>query len=424
MSKAPAKKQTKKKAPTTKKAAPKTQKKGKPAPLSRGQRLAILRQGINDSFKGRTTIKSADEFSNVFILRRPTGITSLDMAIGGGFPAGGLSQIVGAQSVGKDYLVNRTIANLQATYGDDASVCLAMTEMHFDKKYAKLCGVRVALTDREIAEWQQALGRDFTPEEMAWAVDQVGIVHEIIAANAEELLEATAQCLESNLYQVIVVNSFGALLTKAEEEAKDGIAQKHYGGAAMPITNFMHRVHSALNNPDINGQPNTTSIIGINQFRENLGPDAKWNPLKIAGGNALKHGKLVDVFLQARAKLKLPGQTVAQQIVIGKEIHWEIIKGKAGCHDGPKGMYPFYFGEHGYPFGADVYKDVITCGVIHNILEMNGAWITWNHERIALKGQGAEKFAHEIASAGLFEILRAKCFEAAGVNFITKSANG
>ena len=76
--------------------------------------------------------------------------------------------------------------------------------------------------------------------------------------DAEELLEATAQCIESNLYQIIVVNSFGALLTKAEEETD--ITQKHYGGAAMPITNFMKRVHSALNNEDINGQPNTTTI--------------------------------------------------------------------------------------------------------------------------------------------------------------------
>jgi len=411
-------KQPQKKAPTTKKTAPKSTKKKDKTPLSRSERLAILKQSINTNFKGRATIKSADEFSNVFILRRPTGITSLDMSIGGGFPAGGLSQIIGSSSVGKDYLVNLIIANLQTTYGEDASVCLAMTEMHFDKKYAKKCGVRIALTALEISQWQQALERDFTPEEMAWATDQVGTVNEIIASNAEELLEATAQCIESNLYQIIVINSFGALLTKAEEETD--ITQKHYGGAAMPITNFMKRVHSALNSEDAHGQPNTTTIIGINQFRDNLGSDAKWNPLKIAGGNALKHGKLVDVYLKAQARIKYPTDS---KIILGKEIHWEILKGKAGCHDGPKGMYPFYFGEYGYPFGADVYQDVIVCGVLHNILQMNGAWILWDRSGGQLKGQGKEKFAHVIADAGLFNQLRDLCFEAAGVNFITKSAD-
>jgi recombination protein RecA len=417
---AKAAKTTAKKAPSTEKKT--SSKKAGKEQLSVQKRLEILQHNINAKFKGRLTIQTGDEFSNVFILRRPTGITSLDIAIGGGFPAGGMTQIVGGDSVGKDYLVNRAIANLQTVYGDQATVALCMTEMSYDKKYAKKCGVRIALTPKEIKDWQKALGRAFTAEEMAWATDQVGTIHQVLGFNAEELLEGAAQCIESNLYHMVVINSFGALLTKAEEEAEGGIADKHYSGAAMPITQFMKRMHMALNHQDDDDNPNITTILGINQFRDNVGKDAKWNPLREGGGWALKHGKLVDIFLAARARIKISGSNSTQQIVVGKEIHWDILKGKAGCHDGPKGSYPFYFGECGYPFGADVYQDLITIAVQYNIIERAGAWMSYVGDGFDLRAQGKENLAHAIAGApGAFDHLRSKCFEAANVHFITKN---
>jgi RecA/RadA recombinase len=397
--------------------AAKTTKKG--IELSRKDKLMALQQNINSSFKGRATVLTGEEFSNVFILRRPTGITSLDIAIGGGFPAGGMTQIVGPESVGKDYLCNRVIANLQAIYGEDASVALAMTELSYDKKYAKKCGVSIALTQLEIEQWQQALGRPFTSEEMGWAQHQVGTFHQIMGTTAEDLLEAAARAIASNLYQVVVINSFGALLTKAEAESQEGVTAKFYGGASGPITSFMHRLHAALNMPDEDGNPNTTTVIGINQFRDNLGPDSRWNPLKIAGGWALKHGKLVDIYLQARSRIKIPMGT--KQEIVGKEIHWEIIKGKAGCHDGPKGMYPFYFGEHGYPFGADVYQDLITVGVERGIIKQSASWLSYQEDGYDMSAQGKEKFAYSIAeSPGAFDHLRDKIFKVANVSFINK----
>ena len=400
-------------------------KKGKKKELTKGERIAILQNNINAQYKGRVIVQTGAEFANVFLLRRPSGITSLDLAIGGGFPAGGLSQIIGADGVGKDYLVNRTLANLQLVYGKDTSIALAMTELAYDKVWAKKCGVDITLTPTEIAEYEESIHRKFTPEEKQWAVTQTGNIQQIMARTAEELLEATAQYIASNLYQIVVVNSFGALLTMAEEEAKEGIAQKHYGGAAMPITNFMHRVHAALNMPDEYGKPNRTTILGINQFRENLGKDSQWNPLKIAGGYALKHGKLVDVFLQARSKIRIPGRTQTQQITVGKEIHWEILKGKVGCHDGPKGMYPFTFGEHGKPLGADVYLDLMVVCLQYGIIQQAGAWYAYQENGFDLRGQGQTNFAAAVINApGAFDHLRGRCFDAAGVNFITRETNG
>lgn len=386
--------------------------------LSKQDRLQAHLQSINSAYKS-PVIQTAEEFSNVFLVRRPTGIISLDLAIAGGLPAGGLTEFIGASSVGKDYLVNRIVSNLQQTYGEDAAVMFCMTEMHYDKKYAKKCGVRVALTEKEIEEWQQALGRKFTDDEMTWATDQIGTIHETTAANAEQLLEIAAKHIASNLYQVVVINSIGALLTKAEETAEGGLEDKHYGGAAMAITGFCHKLHMALNHKDEFGQENLTTVIGINQYRDNLGQNAKYNPMKAAGGNAWKHAQLLSIGLRAGSRLKM---TVSgQQQIIGKEINWEIRKQKAGGHDGAKGMYPFYFGEHGYPFGAEVYQDMIVMGVQLGVIQAAGAWLAFEDEKYQLRGQGKEKFAHEIANApGAFEYLKAKIFDAADVNYLVK----
>lgn len=398
--------------------APAVQKKKAKDDATREERLEILQQNVNASFKGRVLLQRGDEISNVFILRRPTGITSLDLGIGGGMPAGGLTQIIGFDGAGKDYITNRTVANLQANYGQRTAVCFAMTELAYDKVYGKKCGVRVAFTQQEIENWEESIKRKFTAEELHWATDQIGTFHQVMAGNAEELLEVTAQCVESNLYQVVVINSFGALLTKAEEESEGGVADKHYGGAAGPITAFIHRLHAALNLPDAYGKPNLTTIIGINQVRENLGKDAQWNPVRTAGGRALKHGKLVDIMLTAKSKLPLPGSD--NKIFVGKEIHWEVLKGKAGCHDGPKGMYPFYYGEQNYPFGADIYQDLISAAVQRGIVQMKGAWLSYGDDD-SFQAQGAIKFSHLVASTpGMFDLIRKKVFDTSGINFITQ----
>jgi hypothetical protein len=84
-------------------------------------------------------------------------------------------------------------------------------------------------------------------------------------------------------------------------------------------------------------------------------------------------------------------------------------------------MYPFYFGDHGYPFGADVYQDLIVTAVQFGIVQMSGAWLNYDEHGYSIRGQGKENFAHEVAKTeGCFDHLRAKCFDAANVNFIVR----
>lgn len=397
------------------------------AALSRRERAAILAQEINSQLGGRGEIVTGDQLTNMFILRRPTGILSLDLALGGGFPSGGLSQIIGRDGATKTYLSNLVIAHVQKVYGDEACIGLCMTEMPYDKDFAKyMCGVRIAYSDREIEMGEKALGRAYTDEEVAFLKDQVGTIHHVVGGTAETLLETAARMIESNIYQVILIDSFGALLTKAEAEAEDGIESKHYGGAAMVITQFMHRLHAALNMRDEYGNINTTTVIGINQYRDNVGGSLYANPMKISGGNALRHGKLVDLKLSAGSKIYTTEKN--QKKVVGKEVNWELLKGKAGCHDGPKGKYIFNFEESGRPFGVDIAADAIMTGVRFGVVSQAGAWLTI--EGICLpdgsqvKAQGLSNMVSLMEKhPEVLDYVKEEVYKLANVKFIVREEN-
>jgi len=394
----------------------------KNAPLTRAERIELLRTGINKAFEGKGAVLCGDEISNVFTLRRPTGIIDLDISIGGGWPAGGLSQIIGEDNSGKSYLANRTMAEVQKTYGDEAAISVCMTEQKYDKAFAKWkCGMRIPMSPMEIQMLEQARVKDglppFTQPEIDWLKDRVGHFQESIFQTAEQVLEAAVQQVEENVFQVVLIDSFGALLTAAEAEAEGGLEDQHFAGASKVITGFMHRLHAALNLPDRYGRPNTTTVLGINQVRENLkasGPYA--NTLQISGGRALKHGKLVDVLLKKGSKIKVgkyPNETI-----LGKEINWTVLKGKAGCHDGGEGEYRFYYGEHGYGFGADIYHNLLQCGVKTGVIEQSGAWYGFQNTAIC---QGQDNAAHGfMANPPLVEAVRQAIFAKVGLSFITK----
>ena len=392
--------------------------------FDRRAEIQALTQDLNKHFGKEGALMYGEEFSNVFIIRRPTGIVSLDLSLGGGLPAGGLTEIIGSDGSTKSYLANCIMANVQQTYGDETALAVFMTEMHFDKAFAKYkCGLRIPYSDFEIELGNAALKRQglpaYTKEQVAWLRDCVGTFQEGIYSTAEGLLEAAVRCVESNLFQVVLIDSFGALLTAAEAEAKGGIEDKHYGGASGPVTQFMHRLHSALNLKDARGNMNTTTVIGINQRRDNVGGGLYAPDYKISGGNALKHGKLVSLHVEKGAKIRVGPQN--QQIVVGKEIRWELLKGKAGCHDGPKGTYSFYFGENGYPFGANLFDDILVAGISTGALTQDGGhtvFFTDTGEKLGRGKEAAAQFLYQ--NKDKYEELRFKIFNKAGLHFLTR----
>lgn len=398
-----------------------TKKKGEEE-LTKTERIDILKARINKSYEGKGAIVSGDDLSNVFMLRRPTGIVDLDLAIGGGWPAGGLSQVIGEDNAGKTYLANFSMAQVQKTYGASSALAACMTEQKFDKAFAKWkCSLAIQMSKMEIQMIEQSRAESGLPplDQTArdWLRHQVGHFQEAIFQTAEQLLEAAVQMVEENVFQIVLIDSFGALQTAAEAEAEGGLEDKQYGGASGVVTKFMHRLHAALNLPDKYGRPNTTTVLGINQYRENLKAKTQYdNPLSISGGRALKHGKLVDVFLQKGPKIRVGPRD--KQVVVGREVNWTILKGKAGCHDGGKGEYRFYYGEEGYGFGVDVYHNLLLCGVQRGVVKQSGAWYSFEDQPIC---QGQDNAASGfMANPVLMEAVRKAIYAQAGLNIITK----
>lgn len=389
--------------------------------FDRKAQIALLAQQVNKQFKGGAVIREGSNINNVFVLRRPSGVTSLDIAVGGGLPAGGLTQVIGKFSAGKSYLCNLIMAEAQRNYGDDFAAAVCMTEQRYDKSFAKWkCGLRVAYSDDEIDVLRRGYREnghpdfEFTPDQVLWLKDQVGTFTETLGSTAEQLLEVAVQQVESNLFQIVLIDSFGALLTKAEAEHEEGLEGKHRGGAAMVVTQFMHRLHAALNLPDKYGRPNTTTVIGINQYRDNVNAGLYGQPMKVAGGHALAHGKLLDIHIEQGAKIRV--DFANEKRIVGKEINWEIMKGKAGCHDGMKGTYKLFLGEYGYPFGIDMYSDLLACALNAAIVEQTGAWYSYKGEKI---GQGADNVAVFLSQhLDIYQEIRKEILRISGLNFI------
>jgi hypothetical protein len=125
-------------------------------PPSRDERADALKEWFNKKMKNkdgsmRAQLKLASEYTLPFMTKRlPTGLLSLDVALGGGFPAGAISEVIGAFKSGKSWLYWQLIRQLQYYLGNKMKVLIAMTEMRADKTQGRAAGVAVALADEDI----------------------------------------------------------------------------------------------------------------------------------------------------------------------------------------------------------------------------------------------------------------------------------
>ena len=359
------------------KAAP-AAKKGAPIP-TRDQRVAALHDMVNKKYKGRAQLKLASEYVLPFMTKRmPTGLLLLDVALGGGFPCGGVSQIVGAKNAGKTYLIWQVIRQQQFMKGNKLKVLLAMTEMRADRTQAKRGGVAISLGDADIHELERARISQglpkFSKEELVELKREIGAIDEVHGESAEVLFDIILKAVEENAYHIIIIDSFGSIMSAAEAE-NESLEDKTFAGASKPITEFLRKLSSMLTMDDAYGVVRDVCIIGINQIRDAIGqPNLEY---RSTGGRALEHAKLVDLFLSSGAAIKYEDSVYTvngmkkRTIVTGKEVHWRIVKGKAGIHEGASGSFNFDFASA----TGDFYSDTLAAGVRYEVIEHSGSWL-------------------------------------------------
>lgn len=371
----------------------------------RDERAAAFREKFNKQYKGRAQLKSASEYVLPFLTKRlMTGLLSLDLELKGGFPAGGLSQIVGPKNSGKSYLTWQVIRQLQYYLGDKMKVLLAMTEMRADRSQARKAGVQISLGDDDIKSIQKARAEagwePLTKEQVAELKTEIGEIDELHAMSGEELYDGILSAVEQNIYHLIVIDSFGSIMSAAEAEA-ESVSDKTYGGSSGVTTQFLRKLTAFLTMDNEDGVPRDVCIIGINQIRDNLKDPNK--EYKSPGGRMLEHCKFVDLYvssgkaLGAEVPLMTPDGTKQRFQQWGKEVHWRIEKGKAGIHEGARGSYNYSFNVN----AADFYMDTFVAGVRSGVIEASGAWIgipnPEDPDKYLVRVQGRDAFCKMLA---------------------------
>lgn len=359
-------------------------------------------------------ITAAKDAETAFLLRRPTGILSLDLATGGGFPAGGLSEIHGKENVGKNYLCNLLVEQNQRIYGEQSNVAIASIEYPYDKIFARKSGVSVALSESEIRKLEMERGEDFDDETRSELLTQIGGIHLLAAPNAEMLLDMVFECIRSDLFQLILIDSIATLLVSDEDE--NGIMDKKMNGLALPrtVALFLRKLTAAYYNQPHN-RPNLTSLVVTNQIMARIGGFTRPGmppPTTVKGGYALKHGKLLSL------ELKRGDVEKVSKTKVGHEIKWHITKGKAGCADGAEGV--FSFSTQSDSFGADMKEDALHVALSAGVFTKAGSQYAYPSAEITARGQ--EAFVERLNEwSPVWHLnIREEVFRTYGISAITK----
>jgi recombination protein RecA len=263
----------------------------------------------------------------------PTGSISIDAALGiGGFPRGRVIEVYGPETGGKTTLTLHVIAEAQKLGGQAAFID---AEHALDPVYARKLGVDV---DNLLVS---------QPD------------------NGEQALEIAEALIRSNAVDVVVVDSVAALVPKAELEGEMGDPQM--GLQARLMSQALRKLTGIVSK-------SKTCLIFINQIRDKIGV-MFGNPETTTGGRALKFYSSIRVDIRRIQSIKEGDR------VVGSRTRAKVVKNKVAA--------PFREAEFDIIYGEGVSRegDLLDLGVMKNILEKSGTWISYKGERL---GQGRE----------------------------------
>lgn len=269
----------------------------------------------------------------------PTGILSLDMALGvGGVPKGRIIEIFGPESSGKTTLALHVVAEAQRMGGKAAFID---AEHALDPVYAKKIGVNI---------------------------DELYISQPDFGEQALEILEALVR---SAGIDVIVIDSVAALTPRAEIEGDMG--DSHMGLQARLMSQALRKITA------ICGKTNTT-VIFLNQIRMKIGV-MFGNPETTSGGHALKFYSSVRMDIRQKEKI-MDGDKVTGHIRRVK-----VVKNKVAPPFREATFSIVYPTGDKKEAGADKESSILDAAIQYGVIEKSGAWIKYGDEQLA---QGRE----------------------------------
>ncbi len=304
--------------------------------MSKEEKLKALNLAISQIEKeyGKEAIIKLGEKKKLAIEVIPTGILSLDLALGvGGVPKGRVIEIFGPEASGKTTLA-LTIAAEAQRQGGIAAIIDA--EHAFDPNFAKKLGVDV--------------------ENLYVSQPDYG----------EQALEIAETLVRSGAVDVVIIDSVAALVPKAEIEGEMGEAQ--IGLQARLMSQALRKLTAAVSK-------SKSIIIFINQIRQKIGV-MFGSPETTTGGLALKFYASVRLEVRKSDSIKVGDE------MVGSWVKVKVAKNKV-APPFKEASYEFYFDK-----GIDRIGCLLDVAVEEGIIEKAGSWYTYKNEKL---GQGREQ---------------------------------
>lgn len=242
-----------------------------------------------------------------------TGSAVLDSCLGGGLGRGRIIEIFGPESSGKTSIALTAVGNVQKKGGNALFIDF---EHAIDPVYAKKLGVDV---------------------------DRLAIAQ---PDTAEQGLDLVVSMVESNVVDIIVIDSIAAMVPQAEMEAD--MEQQTIGLQARLLSKAFRKIAGIASK-------SKTTIICINQLRDKIGV-MYGNPETTTGGKALKF------YATQRIRISRVGIVKDGKVEIGTKVKMKVVKNKIAP--------PFKEGEtvltfgHGINVAAEIVEDGVSRGIL------------------------------------------------------------
>lgn len=244
-------------------------------------------------------------------------------------------------------------------------------------------------------EWLEKFGVD---------VDRVHIIQE---PTIEEAVNAFQEAVRTGVFDVILIDSLGAVVRSVDFDGKDGkggdanVAQ--VGGSSGVITRWVNKANSELIRLDkmerAGEEVIKPVIIYINQVRDNL--KSMYGGYTMPGGNALRHmaGVIIRVTASGASQDKVMGTPGGVSRQVGNRVNCVIEKNK---YAPPKRMagYNFVYEEcPEHEFGIDNFDALVSLGSETGVLQARGAWMYY-------KNEGEDGFVKANGRKAMVELMR------------------
>lgn len=307
-----------------------------------------------------------------------SGSLALDVILGGGWAVGQWHEVIGNESSGKSTLVAKTIAANQEANPDFATLWVASET--FD------------------TEQNKALGVD---------VDRVAV---LTTQNMELAFETIIQGCASRVFDAVVLDSYPALIAKAEDEK--GIEDANVAVGARLVGKFFRKVGAAMIR-SLDQQDRPVTGFWINQYREQIGGFSPYGPnLTTPGGRAKNFAMWTRVEVR-RDEWIDEARTGKGKTRVGQSIKIKTIKNKSAPPQQVATVRLFFRDAPllGFNRGdTDTTAEYFTYAVLYDIITQGGGWY-YHGDR---KWHGKDKLLADIrAELDLQDELRARILEEA-----------